>query len=916
MIQNTNESLNRYSEWGIGMQKNKNRKYEFKFSIITAVYNIELFLEETIESVLNQDIGFKKNVQMILIDDGSKDASGKICDKYQGEYPDNIVVVHKTNGGVSAARNEGVKYIKGEYVNFLDGDDKLTPNTLRLVYKKFKKWEDKTDIITIPLCFFDGANGEHILNNKFNNGDRVIFLEEEYDKPLLSMSASFVKSSIIREIKFDENLPYAEDAKVVMNILKNKMCYGVVHRAKYLYRRRTAGEESAIQKSNKNKKWYLNYMEHFALNVLKMYNAKFGRVPLFVQYAIMYDLQWRFKLVNAPDEVLTSDECDLYFTMLREALSYIEDEIILEQRQLTREYKVHVLRWKYGHAPESEILENDICYHYNGVTVYNEGDSVVKIDFITFSDDEIQIEGVMYLYNYEESDDIKIFVSHNGKKIVCENVKRDVIQLSMGENIINVRGFKISFALKSGTENRIGFWCEINGNMINKKNLLYGKFAPVQTKMWNSYYVTDKYMLTYEKGTLCIQPYSLGKHVYREFSYLKGLFLQREKAAYKAICVRIAYHLYKIFQHKEIWLLSDRTDKADDNGEALWNYINSLDQKDIKPVFAIIKDSKDYERISKKGKVVQPDGWLYKWYCLHGAKIISSQGEDNVFRPFMKYSYYYSDLTQKNKFIFLQHGITKDDLTRWLNRYNKNIQMFVTATNPEHNSILDYDYGYTEREVKLTGFPRYDYLYHDEKKYITILPSWRAYLVGDLIYGTGKRMAVNGAENSGYCKMYSELLTNKRFIKAAEEMGYTIRFMCHPNMADCTKFLKINDTIKVLNVGDIPYRTIFAETDLLVTDYSSVAFDFAYLRKPLMYYQADHEEFFSGKHTYDKGYFDYTDDGFGEVAYDVDTIVDLLIDYMKNECNLKDKYRKRIDETFPFNDTCNSQRVYEAIREL
>ena len=78
--------------------------YKYKFSIVTAVYNVEDYVAETIESIIKQDIGFE-NIQLILVDDGSPDGSGAICDEYAKKYPDNITVVHKENGGVSSARN-------------------------------------------------------------------------------------------------------------------------------------------------------------------------------------------------------------------------------------------------------------------------------------------------------------------------------------------------------------------------------------------------------------------------------------------------------------------------------------------------------------------------------------------------------------------------------------------------------------------------------------------------------------------------------------------------------------------------------------------------------------------------------------------------------------------------------------------
>ena len=111
-----------------------NQDYPFKFSIITAVYNTEAYLEDAVNSVLSQDIGFTDSVQLILVDDGSSDQSGNICDTYQKQYPSNIKVIHKPNGGVSSARNEGLRYAEGRYINFLDSDDRLSSNTLSAVY--------------------------------------------------------------------------------------------------------------------------------------------------------------------------------------------------------------------------------------------------------------------------------------------------------------------------------------------------------------------------------------------------------------------------------------------------------------------------------------------------------------------------------------------------------------------------------------------------------------------------------------------------------------------------------------------------------------------------------------------------------------------------------------------------------------
>lgn len=105
----------------------------FKFTIITAFYNTGKYLRESIESVINQDIGFESNVQYILVDDGSDDTSKDIALEYQKLCPHNILVLSKENGGVVSACNLGLEYIEGEFVNFLDSDDKFANNSLSAI---------------------------------------------------------------------------------------------------------------------------------------------------------------------------------------------------------------------------------------------------------------------------------------------------------------------------------------------------------------------------------------------------------------------------------------------------------------------------------------------------------------------------------------------------------------------------------------------------------------------------------------------------------------------------------------------------------------------------------------------------------------------------------------------------------------
>ena len=238
--------------------------------------------------------------------------------------------------------------------------------------------------------------------------------------------------------------------------------------------------------------------------------------------------------------------------------------------------------------------------------------------------------------------------------------------------------------------------------------------------------------------------------------------------------------------------------------------------------------------------------------------------------------------------------------------------MFVTTTRPEYQSILNGNYFYTEREVVMTGLPRHDRLQNNPQKVITIMPTWRSSLVSAIDGQTGQRTLLPGFKESIFYKMYNALFSDEAFLSRVEELGFRVQVLMHPNMDVTISEFEISDKINMLKYGT-PYREIFTESDMIITDYSSVAFDFAYLRKPVIYYQPDREEFFSGSHTVARGYFDYDRDGFGEVCTDSEILKDTILSYLENGCILKETYKERINNTFPYADKNNCERVYQRI---
>ncbi len=262
--------------------------YQYRFSVVMAVYNVEDYIREAVDSIIHQTIGFE-HIQMILVDDGSKDGSGRICDEYKVKYPEQIIVIHKENGGVSSAKNAGIRAAEGKFVSFLDPDDYLDTDTFRQVEQFMDQMGKEADICTIPIVFFGAFSGEHGLNDKFRAGIRLVNLLDDKNADCFQMSnaSAFYRLEAVKAIQFDERLATAEDAKVNCQLLMDNPRLGIIPNVKYHYRKR---EDSALGKSHRNARWYIPHVEYFSKWVLDRANEKYGGIPLFIQNAVMYDL--------------------------------------------------------------------------------------------------------------------------------------------------------------------------------------------------------------------------------------------------------------------------------------------------------------------------------------------------------------------------------------------------------------------------------------------------------------------------------------------------------------------------------------------------------------------------------------------------------------------------------------------------
>ena len=374
--------------------------------------------------------------------------------------------------------------------------------------------------------------------------------------------------------------------------------------------------------------------------------------------------------------------------------------------------------------------------------------------------------------------------------------------------------------------------------------------------------------------------------------------------------------IFRLFnrKNKKYILINDRYEKANDNGEAIFKYINKNEKEIAKNTyFAISGKCKDYKRLKKYGKVVKLYSIKHKFLFLNSKLIMSSHMHLPLYSAFDNNIIYYRDMLNY-KFVWLQHGITQNNISAVANKYAKGIDYVVLATNQEKKEFEQSKYFYKEKELCLTGFPRYDNLSDSSKKIITIAPTWRAYLKGS-IKDNGTHETKEGFEKSEYYIKYTNILKNEKMINLLKTNEFKLNFILHPEMCEYKgSFDKYkSDVINIMGANEVDYSKVFAESNLLITDYSSIFFDFAYLKKPIIYYQFDKQEFFQ-KH-YKHGYFQYETDGFGDVIEKEEDIINKIEFYFNNEFKMENKYIDRVNDTFKYKDKNNCKRLINYLRE-
>ena len=866
-------------------------------SCIIPIYNVEKYLPEAIESVLRQTIGFKDHVQLILVNDGSPDDCSTICRKYLARFPDNIVYIEQPNAGVSKARNAGIDAADGKYIAFLDGDDMFRENYLEVGFRFLEQHFNEVDLVAFPIRFFgDLSRGSsHPLNHKFTY-TRIIDIQNEYTCLQAHIASTIIKRDVLKKEQFTPNLNYAEDSELAHRIIMLRKKYGVCVESTLLYRKRQDGN-SAIQSCQSKVAWYKKLLLYPRM-LIESSLKNSATLPKYTQYAIMYDIQW-YKLNELPKEISAQTQISELFKELAWIVQYLDDQIIKDAKFINYWQKYYLLKLKHQAKVRLDVSKDGTPTFYLDNQPFQKVFPTVWVSLVEEYNGMIHIGGYYILPKY---DDLSFVANYNGKEHLCScfhQKHRDIYFL--GTAVHESRSFEFEIP-----------YTGVGSISLHMKAPNH-RYCPVKLEFTYSSRLCNKdgsFVLgkqsiifrTSQTNVLTIHPLSkklLDKSITTFLNRHYTANYQREQ------CILNKYlQMFDRCKEQEIWLFMDRQDKADDNAEHLFKYCSSI-KDGVQKYFIIEKGSPDEARLKRYGNIVYYGSDEHILLTLFAKKFIAACFDFKHIFPFgslVMPELFRSLVT--SEFIFLQHGIIKADMSATLDRLTKNIKLFITSAKPEYHSIVNNpDYAYSSENVVLSGLARYDGLYDNAQKKIVFMPTWRR----DLQSTAGESYQYNpNFKHSEYCKTISSLLSDKRLIAVLQKHEYEFVFRPHPVVYQQIGDFKTSPHVKITPYEE-SYQNTFAEASLVITDFSSAVFDFAYLKKPVIYYQF-------GKQNFVDGYFNSKTMGFGEVVTKQEDLIDLLIRYMEHGCHMSNHYKKRVNKFFAYNDRNNCSRIYNYLK--
>lgn len=367
--------------------------------------------------------------------------------------------------------------------------------------------------------------------------------------------------------------------------------------------------------------------------------------------------------------------------------------------------------------------------------------------------------------------------------------------------------------------------------------------------------------------------------------------------------------------HKDIWIITEYPENARDNGYWLFKYVRE-NHAEKRAFYPIKKKASDYDKVKPLGNVIEFGGWKHYFLYWASHKFIGTT-KYHGFPDERMCGGLFEVKFHRFKYIFLNHGFARG-ISNIVNTKDTNYDLIIAMSELEKKIIVEIN-NQPEEKVKAVGFCRHDNLDDDilDKKLIVVMPTWRRWLDyrheedGQKINEIKRRY-----QESQYYKNYMALLNHPKLLSYLEEKDLKIIFYLHGYAQAYSKTFHSDSKRVVIAEKDKYFvQDLLKKAAFLVTDYSSVVFDFAYMKKPVVYFQFDAEEFAQNQYA-ESSYYQYQRDGFGPIVESVDEVVSTIEESQKNNFQMEKKYIERVNSFFQDFGKDHCEKTYKLIDEL
>ncbi|WP_239257204.1 glycosyltransferase [Listeria ilorinensis] len=815
----------------------------YDISILIPIYNAADYLDETLNSILNQEIGDIK-YEVLLIDDGSVDNSKQICLNYTRKF-DHFKYSYKENSGVSDTRNFGMTIAQGEYILFLDADDLLGEGTIRGVYQTFEKYKNKANILAYPLYTKNKNKITAHARNENYCAEGVFHIKNFPFLNQCTMNTVVKNLPEDKKIYFDTSLAQSEDALFNSQMIMTTGSIIISNRGKYIYRTEHASTVDKYKNPVEIKDMILCFFEKL---IATTKNSE-DQIPIYIQSMILYEINWRFKQHTFFPYHLDRKAFDRWMGRLKQVFCHIDVKTILNQPFMDFYHRIYFIREFKANIYTS--IDSTGIYHYC------EKENIVKVNSFTLVfnkiklvDNQIKILGYLKAPLLEKVEGLKIKVSDSrGREFYLDLNDSPEDYYKAKIPVATFLNFDFSLSLSENAE--YIFRVEVDGYEYPTKKY-FEDMVIFKHYIGSRFVVTKNKVIEYKDSPFSIKITDRKQQKKQAKEIIKH---QKKLIGQKDMKSLSHFSMFKKFlapflEKRKIWLYNDRVGLFDNAYEQFSHDIQKTDH--VKRYYVLRKEDRNSPMIPKKNKVIY-GSLKHKILFYYSSLIITSFKDKIEYSPISNraLNLFYSELSAK--IIYIQHGVL-NAYTPWLYSKNKTgFDKILISTHLE-KEWLKKKYGYKREDLVESGMPRFDVTSSQKKsKKILLAPSWRKSLVkedGNL----ARSIDETTFKSSDFYKEISRFINSDRLGYLLKQHGYTLDVKMHPIFGEQGEFFQSKfDNVHIL---DRQEQIDNSEYSLFITDFSSYLFDFIKAKTKIICFFPDYDCFLSGNHIYNQLHLD------------------------------------------------------------